>query len=212
MAVPAQPKLYHITHVRHNLPAILGGGLRSDAAMMAAGGPTATIGMSSIKQRRLTLPVRCNAGDDVGGYVPFYFCPRSIMLFLIHCANHPELTYRAARGLSCIWKRICRKSWPGRRDKASAGHSACPTPGRIPTEFRNRLEQLDEVDSAAVAATDFREAQVKEGKQAEFMVREFFPLATGAPHRRHRCACLWAGARRERSHRPAVEARREWYF
>lgn len=40
MAVPAQPKLYHITHV-DNLPAILAGGLWSDAAMIARGGPSA---------------------------------------------------------------------------------------------------------------------------------------------------------------------------
>ncbi len=98
MTVPVQPKLYHITHV-DNLPAILAaGGLQSDAAMMAQGGPSASIGMSSIKQRRLGLPVRCHPGDHVGDYVPFYFCPRSIMLYLIYCANHPELTYRGGQG------------------------------------------------------------------------------------------------------------------
>jgi ssDNA thymidine ADP-ribosyltransferase, DarT len=25
--------------------------------------------------------------------VPFYFCPRSIMLYLLHRGNHPELDY-----------------------------------------------------------------------------------------------------------------------
>jgi ssDNA thymidine ADP-ribosyltransferase, DarT len=33
--------------------------------------------MSTIKQRRLALPVTCHANDHVGDYVPFYFCPRS---------------------------------------------------------------------------------------------------------------------------------------
>jgi ssDNA thymidine ADP-ribosyltransferase, DarT len=55
------------------------------------------IGMSGIKARRLALPVPCHAGDCVGDYVPFYFCPRSIMLYVIHCANHPELTYRGGQ-------------------------------------------------------------------------------------------------------------------
>jgi hypothetical protein len=97
MAVPAQPKLYHITHV-DNLPAILtAGGLSSDAAMIAQGGPTASIGMGTIKQRRLGLPVKCHPGDHVGDYVPFYFCPRSIMLYLISCANHSEMTYRGGQ-------------------------------------------------------------------------------------------------------------------
>ena len=29
--------------------------------------------------------------------MPFYFCPRSVMLFVIHRANHPELTYRGGQ-------------------------------------------------------------------------------------------------------------------
>jgi ssDNA thymidine ADP-ribosyltransferase, DarT len=28
----------------------------------------------------------------VGEYVPFYFCPRSITLFLLHKGNHVDLT------------------------------------------------------------------------------------------------------------------------
>lgn len=92
--VPSHPHIYHITHV-DNLPSILtSDGLWSDAAMIKRGGPAASIGMSSIKQRRLGLSVKCHPGDHVGDYVPFYFCPRSIMLYLIHCANHSELSYR----------------------------------------------------------------------------------------------------------------------
>lgn len=98
MTPPAEAKIYHITHV-DNLPGILAdGGLVSDPTMIGRGGAIATIGMSSIKQRRLALPVDCHPGDQVGDYVPFYFCPRSIMLFVIHCANHPELTYRGGQG------------------------------------------------------------------------------------------------------------------
>ena len=42
-------------------------------------------------------------------------------------------------------------------------------------EFRDRLDQLQEVGWAAVASTDFRDSDVKERKQAEFLVHEFFP-------------------------------------
>ncbi len=98
MTAPENPKIYHITHV-DNLPSIVAqGGLLSDAAMIAEGGPIAPIGMSTIKQWRLTLPVKCHSGDHVGDYVPFYFCPRSIMLYVIHCSNHPELSYRGGQG------------------------------------------------------------------------------------------------------------------
>lgn len=92
--VPSQPRIYHITHV-DNLPSILAdGGLWSDAELIARGGPTASIGMGNIKQRRLRLSMKCHPDHLVGDFVPFYFCPRYIMLFLIHRANHPDLTYR----------------------------------------------------------------------------------------------------------------------
>ncbi|HEX3553849.1 MAG TPA: DUF4433 domain-containing protein [Thermoanaerobaculia bacterium] len=86
--VPGRLHIYHITHVDNLSSIVTSGGLWSDTAMIARGGPAASIGMGSIKQRRLRLPVRCHPGDHVGDYVPFYFCPRSIMLYLIHCANH----------------------------------------------------------------------------------------------------------------------------
>jgi hypothetical protein len=54
-AVPNRIGIYHITPLG-NLPSILAnGGLMSDAAMVARGGPAATIGMSKIKARRHLL-------------------------------------------------------------------------------------------------------------------------------------------------------------
>ena len=93
---PAQPKIYHITHV-DNLSSIVKRGLVSDAVMSARDGPATSIGMSNIKQRRLGLPMDCHPGDYVGDYVPFYFCPRSIMLYILHMGNNPELTYRGGQ-------------------------------------------------------------------------------------------------------------------
>jgi hypothetical protein len=50
--------------------------------------------MSEIKRRRLEeLEVDCHPGTKVGAYVPFYLCPRSMMLFLLHKGNHVDLTY-----------------------------------------------------------------------------------------------------------------------
>ncbi len=97
MTVPARPQLFHITHVDNLQSIVAAGGLHSDAAMIARNAGVSTIGMSSIKRRRLTLPVRCHPGDSVGECAPFYFCPRSIMLFLIHRANHPDLDYRGGQ-------------------------------------------------------------------------------------------------------------------
>jgi hypothetical protein len=97
-APPARPKLYHITHVDNLQPIAAAGELVCDAAILAGGGPAQAIGMSAIKRRRLEeLEVACHPGTKVGDYVPFYFCPRSVMLYVIHCANHPELTYHGGQ-------------------------------------------------------------------------------------------------------------------
>ncbi|WP_257388976.1 DUF4433 domain-containing protein [Tahibacter caeni] len=96
--VPARPKLYHIVHV-DRLPSIIGsGGLLCDAKMATLPGRGTTIGMASIKQRRLKeLTLNSHPSLHVGECVPFYFCSRSIMLFLLYRANHPELTYHGGQ-------------------------------------------------------------------------------------------------------------------
>ena len=88
MLAPDRPKLYHICHV-DRLPSIVAsGGLLSDAAVGQHKLAGTMIGMSNIKQRRLTeLQLASHPGLFVGQCVPFYFCPRSVMLYLIHRQN-----------------------------------------------------------------------------------------------------------------------------
>lgn len=97
-SAPSSPKIYHITHI-DNLPNIAAsGGLVSDANRIANSLSCSLVGMSTIKQRRLhEIEVSCHPGTKVGQYVPFYFCPRSVMLFILHKANNPELTYRGGQ-------------------------------------------------------------------------------------------------------------------
>jgi hypothetical protein len=211
---PVQPKIYHITHV-DNLPSIIAEGcLVSDAAMIARGGPSTAVGMSKLKQRRLALPVECHPGDSVGDYVPFYFCPRSVMLFLIHCANHPELTYKGGQGpiihleadlLAVIdWANGAGKRWAFSLSNAGAYY----------TQFRKSLENLGEVKWPAVASTDFRAGDVKEGKQAEFLLYGLFPwklvsrIGVHSMGVAHKVATALSGV----AYRPDVEIRADWYY
>ena len=93
----ARPKIYHLTHVR-NLPGIIhAGALWSDAKRIELAIDCEVVGMSSIKERRLNLPVKCHPRTTVGQYVPFYFCARSIMLYILHMGNHPDLTYHGGQ-------------------------------------------------------------------------------------------------------------------
>ncbi len=95
---PDRPLIYHITHVDNLEQIIVNGELVCDAEMIRRGGPAASIGITGIKARRLSLPVRCHPGDVVGDYVPFYFSPCSVMLYLLFRDNHPELTYHGGQG------------------------------------------------------------------------------------------------------------------
>mgnify|MGYP000704285926 CR=1 FL=1 len=87
MTVPANPKLYHILH-HDRLPEIIRHGfLFSDAEVRRVALPGTSIGYENIKQRRLTNLLESHDGLAVGSCVPFYLCPRSIMLFVVHKRN-----------------------------------------------------------------------------------------------------------------------------
>jgi hypothetical protein len=71
MPAPARPKIYHIVHV-DNLASIVEDGCLWSDSVMAQRQSGTVIGMGSIKQRRLGLPVSCHQGTNVGGYVPVH--------------------------------------------------------------------------------------------------------------------------------------------
>ena len=90
------PKIYHIVHV-DRLASISADDLLCDAQVRRQRRSGTTIGMDSVKQRRLANPVKCRPGLNVGDCVPFYFCPRSIMLYVIFKKEHQSLSYRGGQ-------------------------------------------------------------------------------------------------------------------
>ena len=212
---PQQVKIYHITHVENLYSIVQDGGIVSDAAMIARGGPKTAIGMSNIKRRRVEdLEVDRHPGTKVGEYVPFYFCPRSIMLYVIHCANHPELSYRGGQGPivhleANVDEVVNRADADGQRWAFSLSNA-----GSYMTEFRANLADLNEIDWTAVSATDFRPPQVREGKQSEFLVHNFFPW--DLIRRIGVCTLaiksqVDAGVSKAQ-HKPSVEVQPSWYY
>ena len=81
--VPARPKIYHIVHVDRLTSIVSEGALFSDATMRGRIQAGTTIGYDHIKERRLRRELRSRPGLRVGDCVPFYFCPRSPMLYTI---------------------------------------------------------------------------------------------------------------------------------
>ncbi|WP_042693637.1 DUF4433 domain-containing protein [Azospirillum sp. B506] len=209
---PAHPKIYHITHV-DNLPAIItAGGLISDAAVIAQGGPKISIGMGKLKLRRLALPVTCHQGDRVGEYVPFYFCPRSVMLYMMHRGNHTEMTYKGGQEPivhleADLHEVVAWASQMGCRWAFSLSNAAAAY-----CEFRASLDNLDEVNWQAVQTKYW--SSCRDEKQAEFLVRGAFPwtLVRRVGVESNKIAAQVAAALHGVQHRPTVERRSDWYY
>ncbi len=209
---PDAPKIYHILHVDRLASVIADGFLWCDAALRQQARPGTSIGMNAIMQQRLTRPVKCHPGLNVGDCVPFYFCPRSVMLYTIYKKNHPGLDYHGGQDHivhleadlreTVDWAERNRRRWAFTLSNAGSGY------------FQDRcdLAQLDEIDWDAVPARDWRDC--KEGKQAEFLVERSFSWAlvqrVGArtPETRDRAR----KAMRSVAHRPAVTVERDWYY
>ena len=175
--IPKHPKIYHITHI-NNLEGILKDGvLWSDAKRLELGLDCEIVGMSAIKRRRIEeLQVKCYPGTMVGEYVPFYFCPRSIMLYIFYRGNHPDTTYRGGQGpilhLQSDLEATIRWAEQNKVRWAFSDRNA----GERITNFYNDVSKLNRVNWPAVAAIDWKGIIIQEGKQAEFLVYDSFPL------------------------------------
>lgn len=212
---PNPLKIYHITHGK-NLPGIVSEGcLWSDARRLERELATQLVGMSEIKRRRLTeLVVTCHKGTFVGEYVPFYLCPRSIMLYILHRGNHPGITYsggqrpivhlRADVEKVVHWAKQQRVRWAF--STRNAGTRYC--------QFRNSLEKLGEIDWKAVTAGDFRDQAVKDGKQAEFLVYDCLPweLVETIGVMDDKVGRNVEAMIAKVKHKPTVSVEPEWYY
>lgn len=212
MPVPAQLKIYHICHVDRLASIIRCGGLLSDAAIAQQALLGTVIGMSNIKRRRLTeLRLSSHPQLFVGQCVPFYFCPRSVMLFLVHRRNS-ELVYQGGQEPIIHLEADLHRTvaWANERNRRWA--FTLSNAGARYFEDRADLDYLGEIDWDAVQAQDWR--QCKEGKQAEFLIEEGFPWQLveriGVSSRRVYPEVM--NTLPAQGHRPLVELRPDWYY
>ncbi len=76
--------IYHITHI-NNLPSILqSGGLMANSRLRQQQINYLDIAHEHIQDKRARKSVTCGSGGFLHDYVPFYFAPRSPMLYAIH--------------------------------------------------------------------------------------------------------------------------------
>ncbi len=213
MTVPVHPKLYHIVHADRLASIIQMGGLLCDALVMASNSTGTTIGMNSIKQRRLReLTLNSYPDLHVGDCVPFYFCPRSIMLYMIYQANHPELSYRGGQEpivhLQADFYAVV--DWASRQQRRWV--FTLSNAGSYYFEDRYNIEQLDQLDWKAIQTNQWQDC--KEGKQAEFLMEMSFPwelvemigVKSQTVYQQVRNTFQKSG------HHPKLEVKRDWYY
>ncbi|MWV18251.1 DUF4433 domain-containing protein [Pseudomonas sp. L-22-4S-12] len=211
MAVPAQPKIYHICHV-DRLPSIIASaGLLSDAVLLNQALPGTTIGMNHIKQRRLQLGLDSHPGLHVGECVPFYFCPRSVMLFLIS-RQHQDLAYKGGQGPIVHLEADLHATVQWANAQARRWAFTLSNAGSYYFEDRADVARLHEINWDAVAARIW--SSCKEQKQAEFLLEQSFPwhLIERIGVQSRQIYTQVANVLPAQGHRPTVELRPEWYY
>jgi len=146
--------------------------------------------------------------------VPFSFCPRSVMLYILFAGNRPDLSYGGGQGpiihlqadlmATVQWANGYGVHWAFTDRNAGTRY----------TSFYADLSRLDKVNWEAVQATDFRDSVIKDGKQAEFLVHESLPwelierigvIDSAMVERVERLAG-------SANHHPVVAVERKWYF
>lgn len=84
----AATPVFHFTHI-DNLSAIAREGLHCDSTVQGSGLLLQEVGNQDIKELRRRRRVPVPPGGVVADYVPFYFAPRSPMMFAIHKGKVP---------------------------------------------------------------------------------------------------------------------------
>jgi len=211
--VPRNPKIYHIVHV-DRLPSIIDDGfLWCDAKISQGERPGSTIGMDHIKQRRLERTLSSHRGLRVGDCVPFYFCPRSVMLYLIYKRNHPELSYRGGQESVAHLEADLRQTVDWAKANGRRWAFTLSNAGALYFEDRCDLGRLEEIDWEAIQKLDWQ--QHKEGKQAEFLIERQFPwelvsrIGVRSQNTYHQAI---TGIQAAKNHKPGVEIMKNWYY
>ena len=82
--------IYHITHLGNLEGIIRAGGLAAKTLLQREQVDHVSIAYEHIQDRRARMRVACGPGGMLHDYVPFYFAPRSPMLYTIHRGNVPS--------------------------------------------------------------------------------------------------------------------------
>lgn len=169
-----QTYIYHITPIE-NLRLILAAGeLRAKRALDQDAAAYATIAHQNIQDRRARTPVPCAPYGVLHDYVPFYFGPRSPMLYAIS-RGMVEGFGGSQQSIVHVVATIQDIQARGLDFAFTDGHGTIAL-----TAFYNDLASLSEVDFPLMKARYWADTDDdpdrKRRRQAEFLVHRRLPL------------------------------------
>jgi hypothetical protein len=205
----ADPRLLHFTHVE-NLAGIAASGLVADQCK-----PVGTVECAdlSIKERRRGQVVPAGPGGVVADYAPFYFAPRSPMLYRIHrggletySGQQHELVYLVSRVSQVLQHGLL---WA-----ATDRNAALATAKYIDQAVELPLHIDWAVMELRVWKNTENDGSRRERRMAEFLVHRALPwtAVVGIVVQTSAMVMQVESITATTEHRPKVAVIPEWYF
>jgi len=207
---PTPTRIFHITDV-DNLGRILNdGGLHCKQALDTQAVPYTNVAYDTVQDRRARTRVPCGPGGPLHNYVPFYFAPRSPMLYTINRGNVPGRGQRSVVHLVSTVEAVvaAKLAWV-----FTDGHAIMGL-----TEFFDDLADLGRIDWNIMREQYWADTQSdgdrSRRRQAEFLVHGFFPwnLVLGIGVLDDTIRKQVEAALGSSLHRPQVRIVPKWYY
>ncbi len=170
------------------------------------------IAYENIQDRRARIRVPCGAGGVLHDYVPFYFAPRSPMLYTINRGNVTSYTQGQAALIHLV-SDVLEIEIRGLDFVFTDGHAVMQI-----TDFFDHLNYLDHIDWDVMESRYWNDTNEdndrKRRRQAEFLVHNFLPwqLITEIGVINSTIKAQAENILQKFTHKPSVIVRNNWYY
>jgi len=204
--------IYHITHLNNLRSIVKQNGLWCEAERANQGINCLNIAYMSLKDRRSQTAVPCGERGALSEYVPFYFAPRSPMLYVINKGGVDS--YKGGqKPILHLVSTVERVQKAGLSFVFTDGHAVMSL-SRFFDDFRN----LQYIDWDVMKATYWNDTpddpDRSRRRQAEFLVSKFVPwdLFLGIGVIDATIAKKVESIISEASYQPRVKEKQAWYY
>lgn len=208
----AEKPIYHITHINNLLSIIKSGGLYCCSRMRINGINHTNIAHQSIQDRRSSTDVPIPPYGTLHDYVPFYFAPRSPMLYTIskgNVAGYEGGQHQVIHLVTAIDTLDAAKIPFVFTD----GHAIM-----FYTNFYNQLSDLDNVDWEIMKSKYWNDTPEdgdrKRRRQAEFLIYNYLSwkyIYHIGVYNQEMAEQVSRIVRRFK-HKPVIQIHKEWYY